>query len=138
MQEEGLEALLADADRFVAGVGDDPDAVCYLATVNREPAGVIVCIRHAEDANPCYEVRNLYVAPRFRSLGVANRLIQAVVDWCGEEDRPVYITTNGEPRPFYKALGFQPVRQICGTTIKDVRAVLGGSNVRSPQSGEVG
>lgn len=142
-QDEGLESTQQDADNFINAICDDPDAICYVAYLQRyaydeaTPAGVVVCLWHAEESAPAYEVRNLYVLPEFRSKKIANRLIQAVVDWCGEANYPVYITTNGEPRPFYKALGFQPVRQICGTTIKDVRAALGGSNVRNLQSGEV-
>lgn len=117
--DDTLEFLL---DRIVY----NPDAACYLAYHNDRPVGVALGIWHTDEPQPFYEVRNLYVLPEFRGFCVCKMLLKALLDWSGEWDAPVYITTNGEPRPFYKWLGFEPFRQICGTTLSKIREKLGG------------
>lgn len=140
MLEDGLQADVRDADAFIQGMASDPDKVCYIATYGKQLAGCVVGIWHADEAQPCYEVRNLYVRPEFRSKGVARRLMKALLDWAYEDNAPIYITTQGEPRPFYRHLGFEPVREICGTTLATIRERLRGTDVSTEnlQSGEVG
>jgi GNAT superfamily N-acetyltransferase len=151
MLEDGLKATLQDADAFVQSFASDPDKVCFVAYCGRQLAGCVVGVWHAEEAQPCYEVRNLYVLPQFRSKGVAQRLMQALLAWAYEDNAPIYITTQGEPRPFYRHLGFEPVREICGTTLATIRERLRISSMREGlredngehlaenlQSGEVG
>lgn len=137
MLEDGLESDLRDAHLFVEGLRNNEDTNCYVAYIKGEPVGVVVGIFHKNDAQPCYEVRNLYVRPKFRSKGVAQRLMQALLDWADEtgRDYPVYITTEGQPRPFYRHLGFEPVREICGSTLATIRERLGDVSTESLQSG---
>jgi GNAT superfamily N-acetyltransferase len=121
---EELEATLPECGGFVRQMADDPDKVCYLAFVDHIPSGVIVGCWHSDEAQPCYEVRNLYVLPDCRGRGVAQRLMKALLDWAYEDNAPIYITTQGEPRPFYRKLGFEPVREICGSTLATIRERL--------------
>ncbi len=143
MLDEGMQIRFDTAYNFVQGLEGDPNRICFLACAQNSPfeeanpVGVVVGIWHSEEAQPCYEVRNLYVVPEYRGKGVAKRLMKALLDWAYEDNAPIYITTEGQPRPFYRALGFEPVREICGSTLATIRERLGGTDVstESIQSG---
>ncbi len=88
------------------------------------PAGIIIGKWHRETHEPYYEVGGLYVTPEQRGGRVAHKLIEAAVDWAGEEDATVFVTTDGPPRGFYKSLGFIPINQVSVSTLHQVRDKL--------------
>ncbi len=89
-------------------------------------AGVVVAFYDNSAAEPAFEVRHLFVHPAHRSKKVAQALMQGLLDWTVTGDANVFITTEGEPRPYYRALGFEPTHRICVTSLKKLREKLRG------------
>jgi len=112
---------------LTSGKFDNGSYACFIAYRRGLPIGCVVVERHTEGVAPYYEIHNLYVTPRERGGGAATYLLRNALDWANAagEDAPLYMTAHGEPRTFFKRLGFEPTHQICVTTIGKVREVLG-------------
>lgn len=102
------------------------DGCCFLAYLYGVPAGIITAQWVTNTDAPCYSVQHLFVHREFRGSKVAQKLLGALADWAGEKDAPVYITTEGGPRPFYKSLGFEPTHQVSVSSLREIRERLGG------------
>lgn len=106
---------------------DDRYAKCLVAYVNDAMAGVVVAFYNTiYTAEPSVEVRHLFVHHAHRSKKVAQALMQGLLDWEVSGDAPIFITTEGEPRPYYRALGFEPTHRICVSSLKKLREKLRG------------
>ena len=58
-------------------------------------------------------ILNMYVEPEFRRLGIAKRLMEAMVGWCRAEGfRNVSLHASNEGRPLYEAMGFVPTNEM--------------------------
>lgn len=111
------------ADYLRLLLGSESNAV-FLAYVKGYPRGVLVVEWNKDDAEEYYVVRNLYVAPGSRGDQIGVRLLKAAAQWSRREDARVCITTPGEPRSFYRALGFEPLCQVSASSLKAIRENL--------------
>jgi GNAT superfamily N-acetyltransferase len=58
-------------------------------------------------------ILNMYVEPEFRRLGIAKRLMEAMVEWCRAEGfRNVSLHASTEGRPLYASMGFVPTNEM--------------------------
>jgi GNAT superfamily N-acetyltransferase len=121
-EETGQPANYDGVLDFVRSCGDDT-RMLFVACRGHHTAGVVVGSWNGYEGH--YEVRSLYVEPAYRGSNCAQLLLQALLDWAGEEDAPVLIATTGEPRPFYRALGFEPTHIISRASLKTLRERLG-------------
>lgn len=106
------------------------DGQVLLACNRIQPFGIIVGIWRPEERH--YEVRNLYVDHPHRGGLAAHQLLRALLAWACKrdagDDAPVYISTIGEPRPFYRALGFEPTHIISRASLKTLRERIGDND----------
>jgi GNAT superfamily N-acetyltransferase len=125
---EGRPSNLGECDRFIQSVCDDPHALCLVAYCNQAMAGVVVAFYCPDaTAEPSFEVRHLFVQPAHRKRKVAQALLRGLLDWARyDKDAPVFITTEGEPRPYYLALGFEPTHRVCVSSLSKLRERLRG------------
>jgi len=58
-------------------------------------------------------VVNVYVAPKYRCLGLARHLMVAILDWCAEQEiERVALHPSTMGRPLYESLGFAPTNEL--------------------------
>jgi GNAT superfamily N-acetyltransferase len=58
-------------------------------------------------------ILNVYTVPSFRRRGVARRLMEVALDWCGASGiRAVILHASDEGRSLYKSLGFEPTNEM--------------------------
>jgi GNAT superfamily N-acetyltransferase len=56
---------------------------------------------------------NVYVQPAYRRLGLARRLMAAVLDWCREQSiERVSLHASSMGRPLYESLSFTPTNEM--------------------------
>jgi GNAT superfamily N-acetyltransferase len=58
-------------------------------------------------------ILNMYTDPPFRRQGIARRLMQTMIDWCGKEGF-VHVTLHASDRgrPLYDSLGFEVTNEM--------------------------
>ena len=58
-------------------------------------------------------ILNVYTEPPFRRQGIARRLMQLALEWCGANGiRAVILHASEEGRALYEKLGFQPTNEM--------------------------
>jgi len=58
-------------------------------------------------------ILNMYTEPGARRQGVAKKLMQAMIEWCGSEDYgAVSLHASAAGRPLYESIGFQPTNEM--------------------------
>ncbi len=58
-------------------------------------------------------ILNMYVQPAHRRRGVARRLLQAMLDWCGSQGIVrIVLHPSDQGRPLYESMGFQPTGEL--------------------------
>ena len=58
-------------------------------------------------------VYNVFTEPAYRRQGLARRLMQAILDWCKEENiMVVSLHASDKARPLYEMLGFQRTNEM--------------------------
>ena len=58
-------------------------------------------------------VLNMYVYPEFRGKGVARRLMECAIQWCGRQGfLSVYLHSSEMGRQLYEKLGFKPTNEL--------------------------
>jgi GNAT superfamily N-acetyltransferase len=58
-------------------------------------------------------ILNMYTEPEARRHGIAKRLVQAMIDWCGKEGfSSVSLHASDAGRPLYAGLGFHPTNEM--------------------------
>ena len=58
------------------------NGVQLVATIQREPVGLIGCV-WGDDQHPSHYITDIAVAPSLRGQGLASRVLQQVLDWPG-------------------------------------------------------
>jgi len=115
-------------EHFERTVGD-PGALWLLAWHGQQPAGLLLMEAHHD--SPLFRERHwaelvaLYVAPEYRSAGLARRLVRTAYAWAAEHgfDRiQLYVTAcNDGARGFYRRSGFRPTQEIWRCDVRPVR-----------------
>ena len=76
-------------------------------------AEVVGCIGVLRLAGPDFELRRMYVDPRHRGLGIAQRLLDVLMTWClANQVDKLYLETNEQWKAahhIYEKMGFVPV-----------------------------
>jgi GNAT superfamily N-acetyltransferase len=58
-------------------------------------------------------ILNMYTEPEARRAGVANKLVQIIIDWCRAAGfRTVSLHASSAGRPLYESAGFQPTNEM--------------------------
>jgi GNAT superfamily N-acetyltransferase len=58
-------------------------------------------------------VMNVYTDPRYRQQGLARRLMQTILDWCGANGiHTVALQASDAGRPLYESLGFKTTNEM--------------------------
>lgn len=58
-------------------------------------------------------IMNVYTEPAFRKRGLARRMIQSIVEWCGQHEiHTISLHASAEGRPVYEDLGFQTTNEL--------------------------
>lgn len=58
-------------------------------------------------------ILNMYTEPEARRCGVANKILQVILDWCRAAGfRGVFLHASPAGRPLYEAAGFQPTNEM--------------------------
>jgi GNAT superfamily N-acetyltransferase len=58
-------------------------------------------------------ILNVYTDPAYRRQGIARRLMEVALDWCGAAGiRAVILHASDDGRPLYKKMGFQPTNEM--------------------------
>ena len=58
-------------------------------------------------------ILNMYVEPEFRRLGIARRLMEAMIEWCRAQGfRNVSLHASMEGRPLYESMGFAATNEM--------------------------
>ena len=58
-------------------------------------------------------VLNVYTDPEYRRLGIARKLMEAILDWCRREGfASVFLHASQQGRPLYEGLGFRAGNEI--------------------------
>jgi GNAT superfamily N-acetyltransferase len=58
-------------------------------------------------------ILNVYTEPAFRRQGLARRLMQVALEWCGTNGiRAVILHSSDDGRALYEKLGFQPTNEM--------------------------
>jgi DNA-binding MarR family transcriptional regulator/GNAT superfamily N-acetyltransferase len=106
--DETFEALVA---RIVADYAADHDPrreAAWIAEVDGEPAGCVLCVRHDDDTA---QLRLLLVHPRARGRGIGGRLIEECLRFAARAGyRRITLWTNEvlhEARRLYERAGFE-------------------------------
>jgi DNA-binding MarR family transcriptional regulator/GNAT superfamily N-acetyltransferase len=106
--DETFEALVA---RIVADYAADHDPrreAAWIAEVDGEPAGCVLCVRHDDDTA---QLRLLLVHPRARGRGIGGRLIEECLRFAARAGyRRITLWTNDvlhEARRLYERAGFE-------------------------------
>ncbi len=58
-------------------------------------------------------ILNVYTRPERRRLGLARRLMETALEWCGTNKvRAVILHSSEEGRPLYESMGFKPTNEM--------------------------
>ena len=58
-------------------------------------------------------ILNMYTEPGARRVGVARRLMEAMIEWCRDEGYgSVSLHASAAGRPLYESMGFQPTNEM--------------------------
>jgi GNAT superfamily N-acetyltransferase len=58
-------------------------------------------------------ILNMYVQPAHRRRGLARRLLEAMLDWCGPQGIVrIVLHPSDQGRPLYESMGFQPTGEL--------------------------
>ena len=58
-------------------------------------------------------VVNMFTEPEHRRRGLARRLMQAIIEWCGAAGvRSLYLHASDDGRPLYESIGFKPTNEM--------------------------
>ena len=114
---DGWSAVLDEHLAHVRAVGN---GITLLAWHSQQPVGLVMMDGHTD--SPLFRHRRwaellaLYVEPSARSLGVADRLLEAGANWAQEQGYyriQLYVTsTNQRAKRFYERSGFRCVQEI--------------------------
>ncbi|MFE4970623.1 GNAT family N-acetyltransferase [Kitasatospora sp. NPDC056651] len=122
-----LAALSEAPDAFEAGLADwhrggedrwrarllRPDAHHVAAFLDDTPVSLVGCVPGSPDGVP--ELRSLWVAPRARGRGVADRLVEEVERWAwavgGTTLRLAVLPDNEAALALYRRHGFAPLAE---------------------------
>jgi hypothetical protein len=129
-ETEGAIVQWNDCYKFISEIAKDPESVCLLATIgcNQVTAGCLVIRRIHNDVQPLYEVNHLFVKKGMRGAnGIALKLLRGGLAWARDEEAAVMISTSGDPRPYYRFLGFEPTHRLCVTQLSEIRRRLRGA-----------
>ncbi|MGH7659621.1 MAG: GNAT family N-acetyltransferase [Vulcanimicrobiaceae bacterium] len=86
-------------------IAHDGDAAIGVVTVRIRDASP----RRDDLAGKEAYVHNLYVRAAYRNAGIGRKLMQALLDWCAENDHlRVALRATEMGRPLYEKLGFVP------------------------------
>jgi len=116
LAEDDPEAL-ARARRLVG----DPARVAFVAEVDGASVGVLDAVLHRHwgrcpRRGPAAVIEGLYVAPRWRYLGIATALRDALAAWArGEGARCLFSDVdlaNQEAQAWHRAVGFDEVERV--------------------------
>lgn len=137
------EATLADGDwsmRAASGASG-PDRFTGLALAGHECVGLVGGFRNDHDGHHAdIDLVSMWVAPSYRGSGVAEQLVDAVLEWARDEAQAQVVglwVTRGNDRAqrFYERLGFVEtgdVQPLPSDPCKDeVRMVFG---LRAPST----
>ena len=119
----GYEAELASLPGKYQSAGAD----LLLARVQGESAGCVAMTRRVlADGVQAAEMKRLWVAPRFRGLGVGRGLVHAAIEWArAQQCRAVVLDTVVEAMPeasrLYQSLGFREVARFNNNPVPGVR-----------------
>lgn len=102
-----------EGEEYYQLVVSAPDHVCFLAEIKGEVVGYLVAEEQKIDYRKSryVELANMGVSPQFRSQGIGEQLIQALLDWAKAHkyDR-VFVSSyaaNARGITFYQKNGFR-------------------------------
>jgi ribosomal protein S18 acetylase RimI-like enzyme len=87
----------------------DKDSFFYIAYVDDSPAGYILC-RYCDSCFK-FEIDELYVDSKFRSLGIGKKLLERAVETGKKYKAPITLEVyewNQDAHGFYSNYGFSP------------------------------
>jgi len=91
---------------------DPPNGIFLVAFADGEPAGCAGWRSH-DDTDDVAELKRMYVAPRFRGIGLATMLLRAVEDAARGSGRTQMLLECGDKQPeavaLYQKCGYQPI-----------------------------
>jgi GNAT superfamily N-acetyltransferase len=117
-----VAALDAMSAKFRVWLQQHMNAGDYLAWLVCAPDGSVAAgaglwlmdwPAHMLGKGPRGNILNVYTGEKFRRLGLARRLMQAVLDWC-VENRIDTVMLHASPygRPLYESMGFMPTNEM--------------------------
>ena len=103
-----LPDLIDVHDTYIAS----GDGYFWVATVDGSVAGCIGVLRLA---GPDFELRRMYMRPECRGMGIAQRLLECLLDWSSANGvRCLYLETNARwttAHHIYEKHGFAPIER---------------------------
>jgi GNAT superfamily N-acetyltransferase len=111
-REEGHAFVSRFEEEWSSGAArfDGPGECLFIAAAEHEIAGISGICRDPYQREPDVgRLRHVYVEPRFRSRGLAGRLVRACLECTGSHFRVIRLnTSNPIAARVYERLGFQP------------------------------
>lgn len=101
--------------RYFTGLLNNPNALCLIATDNKEFIGYIAA--EPKDfgwrKSKYLEIENMGVIPQYRSRGIGSQLIQKCLEWAKKKGfEKIYVNSyfaNSKAIYFYKSNGFSEI-----------------------------
>lgn len=117
--EEGLDAMEATSAPFIkAGLEAGSYRAWLLEEANRVIAGGCVLVAgfpsSPSDPRPRRAwILNMYTEPEHRGVGLAKRIMEAMITWCREQGfESVSLHASEAGRHLYESLGFKPTNEM--------------------------
>jgi GNAT superfamily N-acetyltransferase len=114
-----LAQMISTCHEYLSSALTNRSFRSWLALVNGRVVGggaVLICPwpSHPYDLE-CRRatILNVYVYPEFRRQGVARRLMQTIIDWCGDAKfATIYLHSSKDGRHLYESMGFNPTNEM--------------------------
>ena len=130
---DGWEGVLAEQ---LAGAQAAGSGVALLAWDGDEPVGLLMLAGHVDSPllrhGRWAQVVALYVAPKARGAGVADRLLEAGLAWARAQGYPelrvAAAAANERAQRFYARAGLRPIQQVLTVALDPALAAADGAD----------